>query len=150
MVEGGKDSHRALLRLVPKTDVVMFWQAHAHNRQPRVEGSNLPCCFTYTQTLLTCMVLLGMLPVGCSTGKGFVTGATLERGELGGAVVLSSKDIWVMSPVVVPEPRELLQRANEHQLCSQGRRNQKPRLADWLQLLQATGQLRSNRERVMQ
>ena len=51
---------------------------------------------------VTCMLCLDVLSVSSSAGEGFVTGAALQGGELGGAVILSCKDIRVVGPVVIP------------------------------------------------
>lgn len=55
------------------------------------------------------MLCFDVLLVFNSVGKGFVTGAALERCELGRSMVLSSKYIRVVGPIVVPQTRQLLQ-----------------------------------------
>lgn len=51
---------------------------------------------------VTCVLCLDVLSVSSRAGEGFVTGAALQGGELGRAVVLSCKDIRVVGPVVIP------------------------------------------------
>lgn len=59
--------------------------------------------FSFThEWAVTCVLCLDMLSVSSSAGEGLVTGAALQGGELGGAVILSCKDIRVVGPIVVP------------------------------------------------
>lgn len=57
---------------------------------------------------LTCMLCFDVLLVLKRVGEGFVTGAALEGRELGRSMVLSSKHIWVVGPIVVPQAGQLL------------------------------------------
>lgn len=54
------------------------------------------------------MLRFDVLLVFERVGEGFVTGAALEGRELGRSMVLSSKHIRVVGPIVVPQARQLL------------------------------------------
>lgn len=49
-----------------------------------------------------CVLCLDVLSMSSGAGESFVTGAALQGGELGGAMILSCKDIRVVGPVVIP------------------------------------------------
>lgn len=55
------------------------------------------------------MLRFDVLLVFDSVGKGFVTRAALQRGELRRPMVLRSEHIRVVGPIVVPQTRQLLQ-----------------------------------------
>lgn len=57
---------------------------------------------------VTCMLRFDVLLVFKGVGEGPVTGAALEGRELGRSMVLSSKHVWVVGPIVVPQAGQLL------------------------------------------